>query len=203
MKRLLGCLAASLVLCMAMAMPSFANSCSGGKNLISNCGFSNGTTGWTTSGFTQYDSVGSGALVGSTYALALGNFGTSGLATISQGFTDTAGVLYTLSFSLYNGAVGNNVNFLASIDGTTVLNSVNTLIQPYQVYSFTFTGTGSDTISFSAVNDPSYYYLSNVSVRESGAVTTPEPTSILFVGTGLASLLAVRRKKAQGVRQQN
>jgi hypothetical protein len=195
-----GYLAASFVLCLALPTPSFANSCSGGGNLINNCGFSSGTTGWTTTNFTANDFVGSGALVGAANALQMGNSGSQGYATLSQAFTDKAGVLYTFSFALYNGVVGANINFQAAIDGVNVLN-YSSLILPYQVFSFTFTGTGSDSISFSAVNDPYYYYLSNVSVRESGALATPEPTSFLLMGIGLASLLAVRLKKAQRMRQ--
>jgi hypothetical protein len=46
----------------------------------------------------------------------------------------------------------------------------------WALYSFTFTGTGSDTLSISAVNNPGAYYVDDVNV--------PNPAP----GAGLASL---------------
>ena len=58
--------------------------------------------------------------------------------------------------------------------------------------TFSLTGTGSDSITFTAYNNPSEYYLDDVSV-----VPTPEPASTVLLALGIAGLgLAARRRKA-------
>jgi hypothetical protein len=66
-------------------------------------------------------------------------------------------------------------------------------------FSFTETGTGSDTIQFAFRDDPAYMALDNVSVSPVGP-TTPEPSSLLLLGSGLLTVGGVIRRKFQANR---
>jgi hypothetical protein len=66
-------------------------------------------------------------------------------------------------------------------------------------YSFSVTGTGIDTISFNERDDPAYMALDNVSVSPVGG-TTPEPSSLLLLGSGLLAVGGVIRRKFQANR---
>jgi len=195
-------LAATLTLCVAMAARSSADTCATSGNLIANCGFGDGinsVTGapndWTVFDWTECDFVTTSHTYGGKYSLAMGNSGTQGYAGISQGFKDTAGMVYTFSFALFNPAQGANVNLQAFWDGKSVFDTVDALIRPYQVYSFQVLGTGDDTISFKAMNGPSYYYLDSMSVSREEVAVTPEPSSLMLMGSGLACLLLKLRRR--------
>lgn len=193
-KTLLVVLALAILVC---APAAFA------QNLLSNGSFETGSfSSWTTGGnfedtevvtgpFYEY----SGAQQGSFYAV-LGPVGSDG--TLSQSFSDTAGASYTFSFWL--AAVGDNPSdFTASWDGSQAI----TLTNPntggvYQQYSFTETGTGNDTITFSFRDDPGYIALDNVSVTQNQGTSVPEPSSIMLMGTGVLGLASVIRRKLRG-----
>jgi len=52
MRKSAGCLATLFLLCLAAAAPVFADDvCVTPNNLLTNCGFENGLTGWTTTNF--------------------------------------------------------------------------------------------------------------------------------------------------------
>lgn len=169
------------------------------QNLLTNGSFETSDfTGWTTGGnfgdtfvetgaFSYY----SGAQDGLYYA-ALGPVGTDG--TLSQTFSDTAGGHYTFSFWFASNG-DNPSDFTASWDGTPLLSLTNPNTgTTWSQYSYNVTGTGSDTIQFAFRDDPAYMALDNVSV--SGvAPTTPEPSSILLLGTGIVALGGMARRK--------
>jgi PEP-CTERM motif len=191
-KTLLVIAAATLLLCAPMAF---------GQNLLSNGGFETGDfTGWTTGGNFEDTEVVSGAFYeysgaqeGNFYAV-LGPVGSDG--TLSQSFADHAGTSYTFSFWL--ASVGDNPSdFSAYWDGTSVLSLTNPNTGAnWSEFSFTETGTGNDTISFSFRDDPAYIALDNVSVSaQSGTGTVPEPSSLLLMGSGALGLLGVVRRK--------
>ena len=167
--------------------------------LITNGSFETGDySGWTTGGnfeFTQVVTgpfyVYTGAQDGSFYSTA-GAVGSPG--TISQSFDDTAGASYTFSF--YMASVGDDPShFTAFWNNTPVLD----MSDPnnggvWTLYSFNETGTGHDSITFAMQDDPEYIALDNVSVTPAGG-STPEPSSILLLGTGILGLGSVARRK--------
>jgi hypothetical protein len=129
------------------------------------------------------------------YAI-MGDVGSDG--TFSQTFSDTAGQHYIFSF--WFASVGDSPSdFSAYWDGGTALLS---LTNPntgatWSEYSYSVTGTGSDTISFTERDDPGYMALDNVSVSPG---TTPEPSSLLLLGSGLLTVGGVIRRKFQANR---
>jgi hypothetical protein len=171
------------------------------QNLLSNGSFETGDfTGWTTGGnfgdtfvesspFYQYTA----AQDGSFYAV-LGPVGSDG--TLSQTFSDTSGAQY--SFSFWFASVGDNPSdFKVSWDGTQLLSlsNPNTGVA-WSQYSYSVTGTGSDTIQFSFADNPGYMALDNVSVSQSGGTgTTPEPSSFILMGSGVLALGGMVRRK--------
>jgi hypothetical protein len=168
-------------------------------NIVTNCGFETGDfTGWTLTN-TNATFVASNFDEGpnsGTYFAALGNVGFDG--SVAQTLSTVAGQTYTFQFFLASdGGLPND--FTAQWDGTTLLALTNTPATAYVPYTFTVTGTGSDTINFLERNDPSYWGLDDVSVVASTA--TPEPSS-LFGSFLLLGLLAgcgavYKRRKVQ------
>ncbi|MFZ0914353.1 MAG: PEP-CTERM sorting domain-containing protein [Candidatus Korobacteraceae bacterium] len=168
-------------------------------NLLTNGSFETGDfTGWTEGGNFQFTQVVSGSFYaysgaedGQFYA-TLGPVGSDG--TLSQSFSDTAGTHYTFSF--WFASVGDNPSdFSASWDGTTVLSLTNPNTgAAWSQFSFTETGTGSDTIQFAFRDDAEYLALDNVSVSPV-VPSAPEPSSLLLLGSGLLTVGGVIRRK--------
>lgn len=170
-------------------------------NLLNNGSFQSGDfTGWTEGGNFEDTEVVSGPFY--VYAggqdmdgfyTVMGPVGSDG--TLSQTFATTAGTQYTFSFWL--ASVGDDPSdFSATWDGVPVLSlsDPNTGAN-WSQFTFTETGTGSDTIQFSFRDDPAYIALDNVSVSQSGTGTTPEPSSLLLLGTGLLTVGGMVRRK--------
>ena len=194
-RTLLVVVAVTLLLCAPMAF---------GQNLLTNGGFESGSfSGWTTGGNFEDTEVVSGAFYeytgaqeGSFYAV-LGPVGSDG--TLSQSFATTAGTQYTFSFWI--ASVGDDPSdFSASWDGTVVYSATDPDTGAnWSQLTFTETGTGHDTISFSFRDDPAYIGLDNVSVTaQSGQGTVPEPSSFLLMGSGALALAGVIRRKLRG-----
>ena len=191
----------ALVAVLLVGAPTaFAN------NLLTNGSFQNGDfSGWTTGGNFGDTFVENGSFSyypgdqdGDGYWAALGPVGTDG--TLSQTFATTAGTHYTFSFWFASNG-DNPSDFSASWDGTSVLSLTNPNTGvPWTLFSFAETGTGSDTIQFSFADGPAYMALDNVSVSTSGGGTTPEPSSLLLLGSGLLAVGGVVRRKFQANR---
>ena len=169
------------------------------SNLVANCGFETGDfTSWTlanTNNTLVASAFDEGPNSGSFFA-ALGNVGSDG--SVSQTLATTAGQTYTFNFFLASDG-GTPSDFQAQWDGVSLVSLVNTPATPYLPYTFTVTGTGSDTINFLERNDPSWWGLDDVSVV--AATATPEPSS-LFGSFLLLGLLAgcgavYKRRKVQ------
>jgi hypothetical protein len=170
-------------------------------NLLNNGGFDTGDfSGWTmTNPGDTYVGLASPGYPGFApeNGLYLAYFGTSGhQTTLSQTFGDVAGTVYTLSFYVEGGALQNGeINtFDVTMDGTTLLNLSQLNKLSYDEYTYTFTGTGSDTVAFASQNDNNYFGLDDVSVSS----VAPEPASWMLLATGAVALMVcwMRRRVA-------
>jgi hypothetical protein len=168
-------------------------------NLLTNGSFETGDfSGWNQSGLEEVVNgsfyVYSGAQDGRWYTV-WGNVGSDG--TLSQSFSDIAGQHYTFSF--WFASVGDDPSdFSASWDGTQVYSATDPNTGgAWTLFQFDEVGTGSDTISFAGRDDPNWMALDNVSVSP---VTTPEPSSLLLLGSGLLTVGGVIRRKFQANR---
>jgi hypothetical protein len=205
-------LSRSLTILAALALPLLASSSALADsvcntiagNLVVNSGFETGDfTGWTSIDPTNSSGVGNDNPNSGSFEADLGAFGPAG--TLSQTITDTSGLAYYLGFELDNqlspgftGADNFEVTVTDDLNNTTVLfNSSVAQSASYALYGFDFTGSGSDTITFTDLNEPSYYDLDDVVVIE----PTPEPGSLVLLGTGVLVFAGLTRRKINSAAQ--
>ena len=181
------------------ALALLANGAHAATNLIVNGSFETGDfTGYDVVNLNATSVVGSGfdgyGAEDGSYFAALGNVGTDGV--ISQTFADTAGTPYSLTFYLSGNGSGYS-DFNTSIDGVVVQSITDPVpSQPYTKYTFHFTGTGSDTVSFGETNDPDYDALDNIAVT-SGVAAVPEPASWALMVLGVGGVGFGMRRRAR------
>ena len=154
-------------------------------NLVTNGDFQAGFTGWTlfgNTGFTGTDA--SGAI--------LGPIGSDGFMMTSSPINTVGGHQYNFSYTLSNNAGPAN-NFASYVNFQQVPASVVTNAEPFtnEVFNYIFTASGQSLISFSFMQNPGLFHLTNVSVSE-----VPVPAALPMFGLALVSLgaLAWRRR---------
>ncbi len=186
-------------------------------NLVLNCGFElpyagDGSTpmDWTGSQFTGFEDVVNSPVNSGTYSMRIANdefqageplF--NGAAIMSQTFTDTPGEQYTFEFYVLNADPGGaDEQFQAfwgpsssPTSGTPLTAVGNSAPDSWVLHTFTVTGTGSDTITFTSYNSPSFYYLDDVILVSNGVIATPEPATAIPLALGLAALYFLRRSR--------
>lgn len=173
-----------MIIIAAMAILSItAQIGTASANLVSNGGFDNGSTGWTLTNIDQND------FVFFDQEAILGKSG--GVGTISQTLTTETGKSYYFSFKLANDMPGTNL-FQALWNGQSVHSITNALASDLTLYSFLVSANSTSTeIAFNFQNDPAVFHLNNVDVTP-----TPIPAAFWLLGSGLAGLVGVRRRKA-------
>jgi hypothetical protein len=177
----LACLVGS---CVVASLPARAD-------LIINGGFETGDfTGWTIVQEGYPLSVVTSPVNSGTYAAQIAGYDYN-KDIISQTVSTSAGQAYTLSFAfLQNGGTPSGLN--VEWDNNSVYSETNSA-HNWQTYTFNLVGTGTDTVSFVAWNNPSFAYLDDVHLNASAA---PEPSTwaMMILGFAGVGFLAYRRK---------
>jgi hypothetical protein len=144
--------------------------------LVLNGGFEQGNLNdWTFSGNTQATAVNSGSFSGisphsGTYEFHMGPVGSDGFR--DQNVPTVVGNTYRIDFFLAN-AGGTPSDFTAAFGGTTLLHLVNTAAQGWTEYTFNEVATSLSTdLHFAFRQDPSYWFLDDISVTDPVATET-------------------------------
>jgi hypothetical protein len=193
---------------LAVSTPAFSVSCNTSNNIVQDCSFANGTYTSTINGATSknvpvdwtpnygYDLEPSYNQVVTSYVLEIGNYDYQPVPTLSQTLNDTAGASYTASLDVDYGGAGKGDSgafFEVLVNGTPVISLNDTAPGTFTPYTFSFTGTGSDTITIEGTTNPSSWFVDNVIVTD----PVPEASSGLLLLVALLSgglWLAVRQR---------
>jgi hypothetical protein len=183
----------SLVPVLVAALLALSNTAH--ANLITNPGFETGNlTGWT-----QFGNVGFTGVDGSphsgSFSAFLGPVGSLGF--LSQTLATTPGQTYDLGFFLQSDG-GTPNQFQVSWNGSVISNQSNLPASGYTERDFLNLLATSPTtpLVFGFRNDPGFLHLDDVAVNP-----TPEPTTLLLLGTTMTSLGLARWRQQRKSQQ--
>lgn len=143
----------------------------------------NSLTGWNILGTGDVAGIANGYLSSVSQQIDVSGGADVAGSGISQTIATTASQVYTLSFDFY--VASGYSGAMEVFQGATSLGSVNATGS----YSYNFTGTGSDTLSFVNLGRGNVAHVDNVAVE-----AVPEPATLAALGLGLA---ATRRRRAK------
>ena len=141
-------------------------------NLITNGTFANGLSGWSGYGWfpVSFGFFGFSTPPNLTHTAACTVWVGSN-APLAQTFSDVAGQIYTLSADIGSDGLGySDVTF--TINGVEKLMVGSPVPGGWNHYSFTFIGTGSDTLIIGGRQDPTALAVTNVSTGSGNTVMT-------------------------------
>jgi hypothetical protein len=135
-----------------------------------------------------------------SFALQIGNFDDQPTATLTQTFSDVPGDTYTASFWAFDGGANGDSAAFLTVSVGSASETFNDTVATYTEGTFTFVGTGSDTISIAAQTNPSEWVVDDVSVTGTAAIPEASTWAMMLLGfAGLGFLGYRRNRKAVSV----
>ncbi len=190
---------------LALAAFTAATSISAHADVVQDGTFQDGYTYWTVSPATNHPwSISTGYASTGCVGDPCINGAAGQTAELYQSVSLVAGDSYTLSFNFaFAGDYGQEL--VAKLGTTTAIDlnevasnpSDSDALLPYSISGLVAT-SGTEELLFLGRQDPGYDTLENVSLVDNGPAATgatPEPSSLVLLGTGALSLAGAARRK--------